>query len=73
MVLISSLCQTLGFTPSVRNKPQARTANIECRRRESQLESKDERSESFAGGFGKQNRDLLSPPHHEGANTQINS
>ena len=45
-----SLCQRLGLTWSVRNKPQARSASIERRRRESPLEAKDERGESFAGG-----------------------
>ena len=57
-----SLCQRLGLTRSVRNKPRARSASIERRRRESPPEAKDERSESFAGGargFAK----------HEGANT----
>ena len=57
-----SLCQRLGLTRSVRNKPQARSASIERQRRESSPEVKDERSESFAGGA----RVL----HHEGANTQ---
>ena len=45
-----SLCQRLGLTRSVRNKPRARSASIERRRRESPPEVKDERSESFAGG-----------------------
>ena len=45
-----SLCQRLGLTLSVRNKPRARSASIERRRRESPPEAKDERSESFAGG-----------------------
>ena len=65
---LSSLCQRLGLTRSVRNKPRARSASIERRRRDSSPEAKDERSESFAGGargFAKQNR----PLHHEGANT----
>ena len=48
--LISSLCQRLGLTRSVRNKPRARSASIERRRCESPPEAKDERSESFAGG-----------------------
>ena len=55
----SSLCQRLGLTRSVRNKPRARSASFERRRRESPPEAKDERSESFAGGargFAKQNR-----------------
>ena len=55
----TSLCQTLGLTRSERNKPRARSASIECRRRESPPEAKDERSESFAGGargFAKQKR-----------------
>ena len=54
---ILSLCQRLGLTRSVRNKPRARSASIERRRRESPPEGKDERSESFAGGargFAKQ-------------------
>ena len=53
-----SLCQRLGLTRSVRNKPRARSASIECRRCESPPEAKDERSESFTGGargFAKQN------------------
>ena len=65
-----SLCQRLGLTRSVRNKPRARSASIERRGRESPPEAKDERSESFARGargFAKQNR--LSSLHHEGANT----
>ena len=52
-----SLCQRLGCTWSVRNKPRVRSASIERRRRESPPEAKDERSESFAGGargFAKQ-------------------
>ena len=49
----ASLCQRLGLTPSVRNKPRARSASIERRRRESPPEAKDERSESFAGGARK--------------------
>ena len=64
-----SLCQRLGLTRSVRNKPRARSASIEHQRRESPPEVKDKRSESFAGGargFAKQNR---APLHHEGANT----
>ena len=55
----NSLCQRLGLTRSVRNKPRARSASIERRRGESPPEAKDERSESFAGGargFAKQNR-----------------
>ena len=62
-----SLCQRLGLTRSVRNKPRARSASIECRRRKSPPEAKDERSESFAGGargFAK-----LSSLYHEGAKT----
>ena len=54
-----SLCQRLGLTRSVRNKPRERSAGIERRRRECPPEAKDERSESFAGGargFEKQNR-----------------
>ena len=39
-----SLCQRLGLTRSVRNKPWARSASIERRRHESPLEVKDERS-----------------------------
>ena len=57
--VIISLCQRLSLTRSVRNKPRARSASIERRRRESPLEAEDERSESFAGGargFAKQNR-----------------
>ena len=56
---VISLCQRLGLTRSVRNKPRARSAIIERRRRESPPEAKDERSESFAGGargLAKQNR-----------------
>ena len=67
-----SLCQRLGLTRAVRNKPRARSTSIECRRCESPPEAKDELSESFAGGargFAKQNR----PLHHEGANTQTKS
>ena len=45
-----SLCQRFSLTWSVRNKPRVRNASIECRRRESPPEAKDERSESFAGG-----------------------
>ena len=58
-IKIISLCQRLGLTRSVRNKPRVRSAGIERRRRESPPEAKDERSESFAGGargFAKQNR-----------------
>ena len=67
LLFFSSLCQRLGLTRSVRNKPRARSASIEHRRRESPPEAKDEQSESFAGGarsFAK-----LSPLHHGGANT----
>ena len=46
----TSLCQRLGLTRSVRNKPRARSASIERQRRESPPEAKDEQSESFAGG-----------------------
>ena len=60
----SSLCQRLGLTRSVRNKPRARSANTERRRRESSPEAKDERSESFAGGARG-----FATLHHEGANT----
>ena len=41
-----SLCQRLGLTRSVRNKPRARSASIERRRRKSLPEVKDERSEA---------------------------
>ena len=41
---IVSLCQRLGLTQSVRNKPWALSASIECQRRESPPEAKDERS-----------------------------
>ena len=50
ILCVYSLCQRLGLTRSVRNKPRARSASIERRRRESPPEAKDERSESFAGG-----------------------
>ena len=56
---VPSLCQRLGLTRSVRNKPRGRSASIERRRRESPPEAKGGRSESFAGGargFAKQNR-----------------
>ena len=59
----SSLCQRLGLTRSVRNKPRVRSASIEHRRRESPPEAKDEWSESFARGA----RGFVA--HHEGANT----
>ena len=36
---LASLCQKLGLTRSVRNKPRARSASIERRRRESQPEA----------------------------------
>ena len=55
----TSLCQRLGLTRSVRNKPRARSASIKRRRCKSPPEAKDERRESFAGGargFVKQNR-----------------
>ena len=58
-IILCSRCQRLGLTRSVRNKPRARRASIERRRRESPPEAKDERSESFTGGargFAKQNR-----------------
>ena len=65
IIELLSLCQRLGLTRSVRNKPRAQSVSIERRRHE----SPPVRS-SFAGGargFAKQ------PLHHEGANTQIKS
>ena len=61
-----SLCQRLGLTRSVRNKPRALSASIERRRRESPPEeAKDSLRSSFAGGA----RGFAEPLHHEGANT----
>ena len=39
---IVTLCQRLSLTQSMGNKPQARSASIERRRRESPPEAKDE-------------------------------
>ena len=50
---ICSLCQRLGITRSVRNKPRERSASIERRWRKRLCEAKPH---------------LLSPLHHEGAN-----
>ena len=50
VMTLNSLCQRLGLTRSVRNKPRAQSASIERRRQESPPEVKDERSESFTGG-----------------------
>ena len=58
-----------GFAKENRNKPQARSASIEHRRHESLPEAKDEQRESFAGGARGFAKHLLSPLHHEGANT----
>ena len=46
--IFPSLCQRLGLTLSVRNKPRARSASIECRRRESRPEAKDSRGASLS-------------------------
>ena len=70
--IIYSLCQRLGLTLSVRNKPQARSASIERRRHENLLQEvlrcqrlgltrsvrnkPQARLESAARGFAKQNR-----------------